>query len=282
MHRHLIEQGLAAPEKNGTSVRLHRKIGEADLKAYKEETRKRLTAQQAAKHLNICVELLRDLKGADLIETVNDSYCPGPRYHQDQLDEFLKHLGTCLTAPDPDETYIPLNKAAAGLKCKIPRLVRHLMEGKLIATVDVEINGLTGIQIGVNAAKTALHDIDLPGLTRSDAALKLGIRHQTLAWLIDEEFLQTVKMRNPKSGARITAICKQSIDGFLENHITLGLLARKYSRKPGPFSISLEHKGIWPMEMPDGLGKIYKRSRLEQKMLKLGMKPLAAASGDPV
>ncbi|MGB0902806.1 TniQ family protein [Halocynthiibacter sp.] len=271
MHEHLIEQGLATPVSEGNSVELHRQIVERDLRAFEEGAGKRLTSQQAAQFLNVSKDLVLELKVAGLIETIDDSYCRGPRYHQDRLTELLNQLETCLTAPSPDETYIPLNEAASRLKRKTPVIIRLLLVGKILATKDGDSTGFGRIKIGLNSSRTVLHSTNQPGLTRSDTAVKLHVKHQTISWLIEEGLLQDVDMRSARSGQHITAICKGSIKVFLQDHITLGLLAKQLNRKPGPLGCFLDGKRIWPMEMPDNLSRIYKRSRLERQLQELGM-----------
>ncbi len=272
MHKHLVEQGLATPLNEGSSVELHRQIVENDLRAFEERAGKRLTSQQAARFLNVSKGLVLELKVAGIIKTIDDSYCRGPRYHQDRLSELLKQLETCLTAPLSDETYIPLNKAASRLKLKTPVIIRLLLAGKILATKDADSKGFGRIRIGLRSSRTVLHNTDQPGLTRSDAALKLHVKHQTISWLVEEGLLQNIGMRSTRSGQHITAISKGSIEVFLQDHITLGLLAKQLNRKPGPFGCFLEGNRVWPMEMPDGLSRIYKRSSLEMQLQGLGIR----------
>jgi hypothetical protein len=272
MHKHLVEQGLATPLNEGSSIELHRQIVERDLHAFEERAGKRLTIPQAARFLNINKSLVLELKLSGVIETIDDSYCRGPRYHQDQLSELLNQLEACLTAPLPDETYIPLNKVASRLKHKTPVIIRLLLAGRILATKDAGSKGFGRIRIGLRSSRTVLHNTDQPGLTRSDAALMLHVKHQTINWLIKEGLLQNIGMRSARSGQRITAICKDSIEAFLQDHITLGLLAKQLNRKPGPFGCFLEGKRVWPMEMPDGLSRIYKRSTLEGQLHGLGIR----------
>ncbi len=79
---------------------------------------------------------------------------------------------------------------------------------------------------------------------------------------------------NPKSGQFLNAVCVESLKNFRKQFVTLGELANRYRRVPGPLSSQLEAKGVCPIEIPRGVSWYFDRWGLARRLKKLGIHEL--------
>ncbi|MEP1694922.1 MAG: hypothetical protein ABJJ69_00140 [Paracoccaceae bacterium] len=167
---------------------------------------------------------------------------------------------------------LSLNEVATRLRCKSSEIIALILADRLETVFgNVQDDGISGIRVDLNEVRYALPSWEMPGTTRSKASTTLRVTYQTINYLVAHGMLESERMRNPKSRQYLDGICEGSVEAFLREYDTLGLMARKYRRPSGPFGCHLEAKGICPIESPQGISWIYERRSLAARLRKIGI-----------
>ncbi|MFA3920461.1 TniQ family protein [Ruegeria hyattellae] len=273
--RYLVGDGAAERNKTAEGISLKRAIDRKDVAKISEEMRGRVTSSEALEMLSIKHRTLQDLCELGLVEQEIDNLDQRPKYDRAKLQAVLNSAAGKVTGvPVGGANLLLVADVARRLRCKSAEILALILAGKLnTVSGDVSRTGLAGIKVDIDQVRYALPNWELPGITRTDASTTLRVTYQTINYLIDQGLLRAAHMRNPKSRQYITGICDGSIDAFLGEFDTLGLMARRYKRPPGPFGCHLEAKGICPLETPPGISWIFRRRGLEARLHKIGVKP---------
>ncbi|UWR60193.1 TniQ family protein [Phaeobacter inhibens] len=278
--RYLVGDGIA--ERNATmdGISLRRTLHRTDVLRISSEVCGRISPGQALDFLKIKDRALLDLCELGLVAQELDALDQRPKYEREKLQTLLDTAASRITVPPGSAAdLVPAAEVARRLRCRTADVLALVFTGKLkTVSGDVLRTGLEGIKVDIGQVRCALPTWDLPGITRTQASTALRVTYQTINYLIEEGLLRSARMRNPKSRQFITGICDGSVDAFLSTYDTLGLMARRYKRPPGPFGCHLEAKGICPLETPRGISWLYERRGLEARLRKIG---ISCASWSP-
>ncbi|MFY2822968.1 TniQ family protein [Ruegeria sp. MALMAid1280] len=271
--RYLIFNGLAERGGSVDGISLKRAIEHKDVATMSDEIQGRITATEALKMLHTKQKMLQDLCELRLVTQELDALDHRPKYDRAKLQALMTSVADrAANTSGSVANLLPLADVAQRLRCRSAEILALIVAGKLKAiSADMDRTGLDGIAIDLDEVRCALPKLVMPGITRSDAATKLRVTHQTINYLIDQNLVMSARMRSPKSRQSVTAISEASIERFLWTYDTLGLMAFRYRRTPGPFGCHLEARGIYPLDTPPGVSRLYKRRGLEARLRKIGL-----------
>ena len=77
--------------------------------------------------------------------------------------------------------------------------------------------------------------------------------------LIDVGLLQEKLIRFSNYGRTAHVVTAQSVEGFEAKYASLGTLAQRQNRMPGPLAMQLRAAKILPLKEVHGVGNIYRR-----------------------
>lgn len=271
--RYLVDTKTAKRNASIDGITLTRSLDHNDISQIAAEMNGRVTTKEAQDILQVSQRTLLDLCSLGVVQQELDALDQRPKYSRAMLDLLLSSLTKMASKriPSPIST-VGISDAARRLRCRTAEIVSLALMNELkTVTGDVRARGLAGLAVSVEEVRSALPSWVMSGITKTEARSILRVSDQTINYLIEEGYLLTERMLNPNSRQSLVAITSDSIDAFLRDYETMGHLARRFRRQPGPFALQLEAKGVHPLETPPGVSWIIERRGLEGRLAKLGI-----------
>lgn len=282
MNRFLIAEGMAHKDATESEVQLNSGLTAKDIDRISQQIADRLNSREARDLLGVSSEVLQQLRDWAILAPHLDALDQVPKYDRQDVDNLIKRLShQVLDGPPLESKPVTIIEAARRLRCPCAQIIRLMLDGGVTTVCRNESTpGLAGFMICLSELRGALPPIEMSGVTRGEAARLLRVAYPTINYLVVEGLLISKRVRNPRSRQFLDAICNDSIEAFQEKYVTLGALAKRYRRAPGPLGCQLEAKGICPLETPKGISWIFERRGLEARLRKSGIFRPDEASDD--
>lgn len=274
MNRFLIAEGSALKHGGDKTIRLKDGLTSADVGRISNKMANRLTVAETCALLNVSVEFLTQMRCQGIIVPVIDALDQVPKYERDVLVNLLDRLRSKVGEPPSEKAGMTsIIETSRRLRCPASDIVHLVLSDKIEpVSYDDNIVGIAGFQVNLASVRAALPPIEIQGLTKGEATRLLRVTYPTINYFIETRQLNTKRVRNPKSRQFLQAVCADSIDQFQRKYVTLGQLAYRYRRAPGPLGCHLEAKGVCPCETPQGFSWYYERKGLERRLTKAGLR----------
>ncbi|RJE81044.1 TniQ family protein [Paracoccus sp. JM45] len=231
---------------------------------------------ETAKQLGITVESFRKLAAARLLLPRTDQshkkrkYCD---YLVDDVDAFKEALCgnlPTLRSPLQNNDWGQISKVPVRVNSNLAEIVEIILKGKI--KPKGLLNGkyrLDHLVISVSELRAALPKTENPGLPRIAAFLHLGVSNTTLNWLLENDYLSSVRAFNSDSRYMIEMITWKSMVAFQKKYITLAHISRGTGIVPGVIYNRLKNRGITPYIDKKSLSKFYRRADVQKPQIYL-------------
>lgn len=272
--RYLVETGAADRNETGQGFSLNSPISCADIENISTQMNCRVSFPDALEVLQIKPSALYDLCELGLLQTKLDALDQIQKYDQPELEALVETVRSKIALGcTRTSTLLPLAEVAVRLRCKSAVIISLIAAGRLKNVAQEKgSSGLSHILVDLEDVRHALPVWKMPGVTKTEASAMLCVTYKTISYLIAQGLLKSARMRNPKSRQFVEGICEGSIEEFLGEYDTLGLMAHRYKRSPGPLASQLEANDICPIETPARISWIFERRGLDNRLKKLQLR----------
>lgn len=273
MNRYLVGEGFARKASAGQWIKLNESLSADDIRDISAEMDNRLNTFEAQKVLNVSAEMLQLLRKSEIVRPKLDALDQVPKYDRRELQQLLIKLAERVSVKgDQHGGLVLIIDAANRVNCPSTDIIKLILKGDLNTVFqNTNTEGLAGFRVDLAELWEALPPLEMQGVIKGKATQLLRVTYPTINYFIEEGILSVIRVRNPKSRQFLNAVCDKSIEGFLSQYVTLGQLAKRYRRAPGPFGCQLEAKDVCPIETPKGISWYYERKGLAARLRKTGL-----------
>lgn len=178
------------------------------------------------------------------------------------LDVFLGNLlDESHLVAEPSSHQVRLTSACSKTKHQIQEFIPLILERKLnwIGKLCGE-QGISAILVDINEVLDYFETPLPPGYTKRDLKKLLRVNDPTITYLVKRRFLQSKIVPHPRSKRPMALISEESYNGFLEQYVTLGILANQIGTQAKHIASRLDKLEVNPIKLPKRYSKIYDRS----------------------
>ncbi|WP_244906070.1 ParB/Srx family N-terminal domain-containing protein [Celeribacter ethanolicus] len=274
MRDELLARGLAREDPRWPdSVILDRPLDRALIDEISRSIEENINLQEAAQRLGLSEELFRKLVYDGLIPRRGYRQLRNHQYDPIFLDRFLATVtqGADIIDSVPEDHVLAL-QAGQIVRARSSEIL-HLLATRKVPCAGLlrGKTGLAGAIVHLDTLKNAVQTISFSGLTYREMYQKLRVSSPTLRYLLDQGFLTTYRGKNPATLMETEIISQVSIDAFLQQYVTLGILAEACGQNANSVRFHLLDAGVEKIPIKHGLGAIYRRKEAEAVLIELGL-----------
>ncbi|WP_460272839.1 TniQ family protein [Celeribacter sp. ULVN23_4] len=276
MRDELLARGLAREDPRWPdNVILDRPLDRALIDEISRSIEENINLQEAAQRLGLSEELFRKLVYDGLIPRRGYRQLRNHQYDPIFLDRFLATVtqGAEIIDSIPEDHVLAL-QAGQIVRARSSEIL-HLLATRKVPCAGLlhGKTGLAGAIVHLDTLKNAVQTISFSGLTYREMYQKLRVSSPTLRYLLAQGFLTTYTGKNPATLMETEIIPQVSIDAFLQQYVTLGMLAEACGQNANSVRFHLLDAGVEKIPIKHGLGAIYRRKEAEAVLIELGLLP---------
>lgn len=194
-----------------------------------------------------------------------------PVFHPDDITNFEKSVFKhALKVNSIPQGYKPLNKLCGQTKSKIEELLRLAQKGELkTLCFRSGCAGLWSLHADPGDVWDQLEVGPASGFTKPQLKSLLRINDTTISKLERASILDTKPVRHYRNRRQIGMVSGPALRAFLEQYVTLGMLAADKNVQAFHVLTQLEKLGVGPIILSKKCSKIYLRNELESARYKI-------------
>ena len=181
------------------------------------------------------------------------------RFLWSEIRRFIEPIND-LPLAEGDAALSTLWKTSNQLKCTVAEVYRMLQLGLL--TTAVRSPGpanFTALLMDPDEVRDHLVLGTPPDPHLKEAAMELRSNGRTIHYLAKHDYLKVQKLRHPSSRNMRSYVDRHSLDQFLGEYFTIGLLAEALDTVAGPLVNHLNKLQIEPVIAAPGISRVYDR-----------------------
>lgn len=221
-----------------------------------------LRPKQAAKALNIKVDVLQRLAKAGLLFPRFDLPEMVPVYHPSDVERFRSSIieNATIVSHIPDG-HFSLFKICGHVKCHFEEVLLLAQSGRLPSLCRLQNSThLNDCYVGREDLRDQIQQPQHLGYSKQEAKRLLRVNDPTVSFLVRTSLLRARMVRHPRSRRPMALIGPSEMDEFLREHATLGMMAHAAKTQAKHVATKLELASIAPIPLEDRFSKIYKRT----------------------
>lgn len=234
-----------------------------------------MNLQDAAKYLGLSEELFRKLVHEGVIPRRGYRQHRTHQYNPVFLDHFLDTIrqGAPVFDAVPEGSILAL-RAGQAVGARTSKVL-HLIATRRVTCMGLLRGkpGLSAVIVDLFTLKNAAEASTISGLTYRETYQMLRVASPTLRYLLKQGFLTSFRGKNPTTLATTEIIPQVSLDAFLSEYITLGLLAHRCGRHANHLRVALELAEIHTVPLGLGAGAVYRRKQAEEALVRAKFLP---------
>lgn len=195
-----------------------------------------------------------------------------PVYHPDDIDAFLETIERhAIEVSEVPRGYIALTTLGKHAKCQLETIIKVAQEGRLETLCKLKCaNGLGALYADLEDLRDQIQKPAPDAFTKRDLQQVLRVNSSTVTFLVQEQMLPATIAPHHRSRRPVALISRQTVEGFLETHATLGMMAYAAKTQAKHVATKLERAGIDPLPLGERNSKIYVRTPELEAMFDTG------------
>jgi hypothetical protein len=232
------------------------------LRLYSETINPKIAAQK----LGVSYDLFCQLKRTGWLQPFFSSEDMIDRYHPADLQRALDSIFLAAKPIEqPSEGRVAFLSAPIHCRCSCADVLQLVRAGKLKSLLRLRKGtGLASLFVSKQEVLDALEGQPINGFTKDQLRRRWRTNPSTIAYLIGTKAVLAERVKHPRNRKWMDIVRQGEVKRFEKNYRTLGCLSAEMNEHPIKVAAQLAQDDIKPLEMPEGLSRIYRAAELSR------------------